>query len=96
MAGAAGRLQRKAVVTVVVSRSGLVQRAAFAQSSGNKQFDAAAIAATEATAFAPAARQCVAIDSTFHYALGYGASGALQTAVVPSSSIQLTSTQTRR
>ena len=88
---------QKAVLAVVVSRDGLVQNAAIVQSSGNTRFDAAAIAATKATAFAPAARQCVAIDSTFHYALNYGASGALQTAVVPNSSVQqVTSVQIRR
>jgi TonB family protein len=86
---------QKVVLAVVVSRDGLVQDAAIVQSSGNSRFDAAAISATKATAFAPAARQCVAIDSTFHYALSCGASGALRTAVVPNSSVQLVTSQPR-
>jgi TonB family protein len=87
------RLQRHAIVAVTVSRSGLVRDARLVRSSGNGRFDTAALAAARATAFSPASRDCVAIDSTVRYALGVSASGARETAVVRNSTVEIVATQ---
>jgi TonB family protein len=77
--------QRKAVESVTVSRDGLVRQVVLAHSSGDAGFDAAALRATERTAFAPAARSCVAVDSTFGYAIVANAGGGVATSVLPGS-----------
>jgi TonB family protein len=76
---------RKAVENVTVSRDGLVRRVAVAHSSGDARFDAAALLAAKRTAFAPAARACVAVDSTFGYQIVTTSDGSVRTAVVPGS-----------
>ncbi|MBD5655697.1 MAG: energy transducer TonB [Candidatus Eremiobacteraeota bacterium] len=77
--------ERKAVESVTLSREGLVRRVAIAQSSGDARFDAAALLAVKRTAFAPAARSCVAVDSTFGYQIVSRAGGSVATAVIPRS-----------
>ena len=77
--------ERKAVASVTVSREGLVRHVFLAHSSGDAGFDAAALRATERTAFAPAARSCVAVDSTFGYAI-VARAGSVATSVTPGSS----------
>jgi TonB family protein len=69
--------ERKAVASVTVSRDGLVRHVLLAHSSGDAGFDAAALRATQRTAFAPAARSCVAVDSTFGYAIVASAAGVV-------------------
>ena len=77
--------ERKAVASVTLSRNGLVRHVALAHSSGNARFDAAALLAAQRTAFAPAARACVAVDSTFDYRIASSAGGSVRTAVMPGS-----------
>jgi hypothetical protein len=62
-----------------------VRHVLLAHSSGDAGFDAAALRATQRTAFAPAARSCVAVDSTFGYAIVASAAGSVATSVMPGS-----------
>ncbi len=76
--------EREAIANVTVSHEGLVRRVVLAQSSGDKRFDAAALSAVQRTAFAPAARSCVAVDSVFGYKI-VSSGGGFATAVMPGS-----------
>lgn len=79
------KAERIAVESVTVSRDGLVRNVVLAHSSGDARFDAAAVVAAKQTAFAPAARSCVAVDSTFNYQIVASARGSIRTAVMPGS-----------
>ena len=77
--------ERTAVESVTVSREGLVRNVVQERSSGDARFDAAALHAVERTAFAPAARSCVTVDSTFSYRIVSRTGGIASAAVMPGS-----------
>ena len=59
----------RTTLNVSLSREGLVRLVTVGRSSGNAKFDAANVAAVKATAFAPAARSCIAVDGVFRYTI---------------------------
>ena len=74
--------KRTAVESVTVSRQGLVLHVVLEHSSGDVRFDAAALHAAKRTPFAPAARSCVAVDSTFSYRTVSRTGGMVSAAVM--------------
>ena len=76
-----------AVVRVDLAHEGWLRNVRIVTSSGNPGFDAAAVRAAQTTAFVPAARGCVAIDSRFTVAYAANAAGHVVATVDRTSSI---------
>ena len=67
----------QSVVRVNLGHDGLVRNVALIVSSGDRRFDAAALASARTSAFAPAAQRCVAVDSRFDEAFTATREGAV-------------------
>jgi TonB family protein len=72
----------RAVVAVSLARTGHIRAVSLDRSSGSAAFDRAALAAAQATTFAPAAKGCVAVDTTFRYVVARDSSNQLTAAVL--------------
>jgi TonB family protein len=73
----------RSVVVVTLARTGHILAVHLDRSSRSAGFDRAALAAARATSFAPAARGCVAVDTTFRYVVARDESHQLTAAVLP-------------
>jgi TonB family protein len=73
----------RAVVVVALDRIGHIRAVRLGHSSGSATFDRAALAAAKATSFAPAARSCVAVDTSFRYVVARDDAHQLTAVVLP-------------
>jgi len=73
----------RSVVVITLARTGHILAVHLDRSSGSPDFDRAALAAARASSFAPAARGCVAVDTTFRYVVARDESHQITAAVLP-------------
>ena len=75
----------RTILNVSLSRNGLVRTVTVGRSSGNAKFDTASLVAVKSTAFAPAARSCVAVAGIFRYAITADKGNAIAMKIEPHS-----------